>query len=126
MPILINGVTQPTLTTAPGQIERWRMIYSGTPDEMGITLHQGKDSICSGYDPQNLLNFQQYARDGITMQQYYETDTVWVSPGYRVDSFIQMPQQKGTLCLVGRRTHDLAGSVIGIIQVSGDEKATTT
>ena len=123
MPILINGVSQPTITTTVGQIERWRMIYAGTPDEMAMKLHPATSEDCSSYDTGTLEEFTQYARDGITLPQYFRTDTVWVSPGYRVDAFMQMPDTAQTLCLVGRRTHDLDGSVIAVIRV---EEGTAT
>ena len=125
MPILVNGVTQPTLTTTVGQVERWRMIYAGTPDEMAMKLHPATSDDCSSYDTSTLHTFTQYARDGITLPQYFESDTVWVSPGYRVDSFMQMPDTAQTLCLVGRRTHDLEGSVIAVIKVEAGEPTST-
>ncbi len=126
MPIVINGRVRPRMITAPGQVERWRMIYAGTPDEMGMKLHPARDPNCNGYDPLRRVEMVQYARDGITMPHYYRNDTVWVSPGYRVDSFVQMPTAPQTLCLVGRRTHDLAGSVIAIVEVRSDRGAATT
>ncbi len=127
MPIVINGRVKPRLVTAPGQVERWRMIYAGTPDEMGMTLHPGLDANCARYNPLERIELTQYARDGITLPHYYRNPVAWVSPGYRIDAFVPMPATPQTLCLVGRRTHDLTGSVIAIVEVRADApRATST
>lgn len=125
-PIQINGKMKPRLVMAPGQVERWRMIYAGTPDEMAMKLHPGRDADCSDYDRDTVIQLTQYARDGITMPQFYENDAVWVSPGYRVDSFFQAPETAQTLCLVGRRVHDLEGSVIAVVTVDPAAGAPTS
>jgi FtsP/CotA-like multicopper oxidase with cupredoxin domain len=127
MPIVINGRVKPRLITSPGQVERWRMVYAGTPDEMGMTLHPGLDANCTRYDPLRRTELVQYARDGVTLPHYYRSPVAWVSPGYRIDAFVPMPATAQTLCLVGRRTHDPAGSVIAIVEVRADApRATTT
>lgn len=126
MPIVVNGRVKPRLITAPGQVERWRMIYAGTPDEMGMKLHPARDANCGSFDITRRVDLVQYARDGVTMPHYYRNDTVWVSPGYRVDSFVQMPTTPQVLCLVGRRTHDPLGSVIAIVEVRAGRTPTTT
>ncbi|MDC0683641.1 multicopper oxidase family protein [Sorangium atrum] len=113
---LINGKLRPRLTTPPGQVERWRMVYAGSPDEMGMKLHVAKDDSCSDFD-KTPIETTQIARDGLTLPQFYRSDTVWVSPGYRADVMVKMPEGKQTLCLVGRRPNDLLGSVIAIVDV---------
>lgn len=117
MPIQVNGQVKPRLKAAPGQVERWRMIYAGTPDEMAIKLHPARDVDCADYDRGTVIQLSQYARDGLTMPRYYKNDAVWVSPGYRVDSFLQAPEAAGVYCLVGRRVHDLDGTPIAIFEV---------
>lgn len=126
MPMLINGRVRPRLQTPPGQVERWRMIYAGTPDEMALKLHPGADRNCAEYDESERFELVQHARDGITLPHYYRNDAVWMSPGYRVDAFVQMPSTEQTLCLVGRRTHDLAGSVVAIIDVTSEAGTATS
>lgn len=113
---LINGKKMPRIVTPPGQVERWRMIYGGSPDEMGMKLHVAKDSLCEDFD-KTPIEITQIARDGITLPAFYKSDTVWVSPGYRVEVVVKMPEEKQTLCLVGRRPNDLLGSVIAVIDV---------
>lgn len=126
MPMVLNGKVKPRLITAPGQVERWRMVYAGTPDEMGMKLHPALDANCERFDVTRRVELVQYARDGITMPRYYRNDTVWVSPGYRVDSFVQMPTTPQVMCLVGRRVHDPLGSVIGIVEVRAGRTPTAT
>lgn len=117
---LLNGKLLPRLVTPPGQVERWRMVYGGSPDEMGMKLHVAKDPECSDFDL-TPIETTQIARDGLTLPKFYKSDTVWVSPGYRADVMVKMPEERQTLCLVGRRPNDLLGSVIAIIDV--DESA---
>lgn len=117
---LINGKLRPRIVTPPGQVERWRMVYGGSPDEMGMKLHVAKDPECKDFDL-TPIETTQIARDGLTLPQLYKSDTVWVSPGYRVDVMVKMPSEKQTLCLVGRRPNDLTGSLIAIVDV--DESA---
>lgn len=116
-PTLINGALKPRLVTPPGQVERWRFIYAASPDEMGLTLHVAQDPTCERWDLATATDMVQIARDGITLPQLYTNDTVWISPGYRVDAMVKMPAAKQTLCLVSRRVRDLQGSAIAIIDV---------
>jgi len=135
MPVLVNGLIAPRIVTAPGQVERWRFIYAGTPDEMGMTLNVGNDADCTTFQVASPLEMTQYALDGITMPQYYKNDTVYVAPGYRVDVFVPMPTSPQTLCLVGTRgvvdsadggTSMLPTSLLAIINVSASAPAATT
>jgi L-ascorbate oxidase len=48
-----------------GQVERWRMVYAGTPDEMGMKLHPALDADCAASTPRARIELVQYARDGI-------------------------------------------------------------
>lgn len=113
---LVNGKLTPRLVTPPGQVERWRMIYGGSPDEMGMKLHVGRDADCAEFD-KTPIETVQIARDGLTLPQFYRSDTVWVSPGYRADVLVKMPDAAQTLCLVGRRPNDLLGSLIAVVSV---------
>ena len=114
---LINGKLKPRLVAPPNQVERWRMVYASFPEEMGIKLHVGRDGSCERWDVLSPIELTQIARDGITMPQFYKSDTVWVSPGYRVDAMVKMQAEKQTLCLVSRGVTDPLGSVIAVIDV---------
>src|SRR5262249_30131249 len=100
--VLINGKLKPRIVTPPGQVERWRMVYAGFPEEMGMKLHPALDESCERFDVLAPMELTQVARDGITMPEFYKSDTVWVSPGYRIDTMVKMPAKKQTLCLVAR------------------------
>jgi FtsP/CotA-like multicopper oxidase with cupredoxin domain len=117
MPTLINGVRVPRLVTPPGQLERWRMVHAGNPDELGLKLHEALDPDCKAWNPLARTELVQIARDGITLPHFFRTDTLWMSPGYRADLLIQMPDSDTTLCLVERRARDLDGTAIAIIHV---------
>ena len=43
---LINGKLTPRSTAPPDQVERWRLVYAGFPEEMGMKLHLGLDADC--------------------------------------------------------------------------------
>lgn len=116
-PVLINGKLRPHIKTSPNQVERLRVVFSGSPDELGMKLHVSDDASCEKYNPASALEITQFARDGITMTQFYKSDTMWMSPGYRIDAVVKMPPEKTTLCLVGRRPSDLLGSVVAIFDV---------
>jgi len=115
-PTLINGKFKPHVKTSPNQIERLRLVYAGTPDEIGIKLHVAKDANCNDFNLEP-IEITQIARDGITLPQFYKSDTMWISPGYRIEAVVKMPPQKQTLCMVGRRVSDMQGSVFAIFDV---------
>ncbi len=126
-PSLINGKLLPRLSASPGQVERWRLIYGGSPAELGIKLHPASDSACARWDSTQTTEFVQIARDGITLPAFYRSDTLWVSPGYRIDAMVKMPAEKQTLCLVARRPFDPLGSVMAIVDLdpaAGEATAT--
>lgn len=116
-PTLINGKLRPRIVTPPGQLERWRMIYAGNPDEMGLKLHPALDDNCNAWDVTSPLEMVQIARDGQTLPQFYRSDTAWLSPGYRIEALFKMPMEKKKLCLVARRVRDPLGSVIAVVDV---------
>ena len=125
MHTLINGVKVPRLVTPPGQIERWRFVHGGNPDELGLSLHASTDD-CTTWAPLPAMDMVQYAHDGITMPQFFTTDTSWMSPGYRVDVLLAMPDEDTTLCLVERRVRDVDGTAVAIVQVDTRAGAPTS
>jgi FtsP/CotA-like multicopper oxidase with cupredoxin domain len=117
MPSLINGVRKPVLVTPPSQVERWRFLHAGNPDELALTLHEALDPDCAAWKVPAAVDFTQIARDGLTLTQWFTTDTVWMSPGYRVDAMVKMPDADVTLCLVERRVRDLNGTAVAVVHV---------
>ena len=62
---LINGKLLPRIATPPGQVERWRMVYAGSPDEMGMKLHVAGDPDCKEFDKTPIATTQ-IAACGVT------------------------------------------------------------
>ncbi|MDI1482500.1 multicopper oxidase domain-containing protein [Polyangium sp. y55x31] len=124
-PTLVNGKLLPHIKTSPNQVERLRIVHAGTPNELGMKLHPSEDPTCGSFDTLHSIEITQIARDGITLPKFYVSDTMWVSPGYRIEAVVKMPAEKTTLCLVGRRPSDLAGSLVAIFDVDPENGAPT-
>ena len=104
---VVNGMRRPRMVTPPGQVERWRIIHAGFLDEVFMGLHRGSDSDCSSWsvEPEDTLPITQYARDGITMPQTFESDFWFMSPGYRIEALVGGAElvDGDTWCLVAGR-----------------------
>ncbi len=105
---LINGVRRPRMITAPGQVERWRILHAGFLDEVFFGLFRGTDSDCSSYStaPEDTIRLTQIGRDGLILPQTFEDDYVFMSPGYRIEAMLggEGALQDGeTWCLVAAR-----------------------
>ncbi len=104
---VINGLRRPRMVTAPAQVERWRFLHAGFLDEVFLGLFRGTDSDCSGYtvDESATGSFFQVSRDGITLPATYESDYLFMSPGYRIDTMVGGPAfaDGDTWCLVAAR-----------------------
>lgn len=130
-PTLVNGVLRPRIVTPPNQVERWRIVFGGSPDEMQMALVEGLDENCSALDPTRIIPLTQIAADGITFEQPFQRDWTFVSSGYRVEALVQMPDTPKTLCFAALRTRDVGtpqpGDVIVIVNVDkGAGKPTET
>lgn len=85
---VLNGVRQPRLITAPGQVERWQILHAGYLDEVFIGVFRGSDTDCSSWNTREALQLTQMGRDGLIMPQTFEDDYVFMSPGYRIDAIV--------------------------------------
>jgi FtsP/CotA-like multicopper oxidase with cupredoxin domain len=87
---IVNGLRQPRMIAAPGQVERWRMLDAGFLDEMYIGVFRGSDSDCSSWSVEDAdtLSFVQTERDGILLPEAFPSDYLFLSPGYRIEGFI--------------------------------------
>lgn len=87
---LLNGVETPRMVTAPGQVERWRILSAAFLDESFFGIYRGADSNCSSWSVEqgDSLQLVQYSRDGITLPQPYAGDYWFMSSGYRVDGYL--------------------------------------
>lgn len=122
---ILNGKLKPRMTTAPGQVERWRFVHAGTPDEMALTLNVAKDAECKEWETPPAIEIAQFARDGITMPRFFKSKTMWASPGYRIDALVAMPDEAQTLCLIAAPEFK-DGIAIGIIEVDATLSPTAT
>jgi L-ascorbate oxidase len=86
----INDQRRPRLVTAPGQVERWRILHAGFLDEVYLGLFRGDDSDCSSFSTaaDDTLQLTQIGRDGLIMPQSFEYDYVFMAPGYRVEAML--------------------------------------
>lgn len=110
---LINGMRQPRLVMAPGQIERWRILHGSFLDESVIAVFRGADSDCKGLaSDKTPIHLTQIARDGLVMPRPASGDGwpfappyVFVSPGYRVDALLDGGELSDgdTLCVMTSR-----------------------
>jgi len=138
---VLNGQVSPRIVTPPTQVERWRMLHGGAIEEMWIGLFEGTDADCTDIvaDGGPAVPFVQFAADGITLQQTFTRDWVFMSPGYRVDALVQMPDEPTTLCMVAWRTDSLSDvteapdpteappfDLIAIVSVHGDAAEATS
>lgn len=114
---LINGVELPRLLTAPGQVERWRMLNAGFLDEGFLGLFRGTDSECSDFSTADAdtIRLKQIGRDGLILPEIFEDDYVFWSTGYRVEALVGGPgfAHGDTWCLVSARFLQDAGTQAG-------------
>ena len=110
---LLNGIRQPRLIMAPGQIERWRFLHGSFLDEMTIAVFKGKDADCKSLDlASGPIALTQIGRDGVTLPRPadgadwpYAPPYMFLSPGYRIDAMLDGSQlvDGDTLCLMSGR-----------------------
>ena len=105
---VINDVWKPRLVTAPGQVERWRIVHAGFLDEVFMGLAKGDDPNCESWSSadDDLLPLTQIARDGLTLPASYTSDYLFMSPGYRIEALVGgdgVFEDGDTWCLVAAR-----------------------
>ncbi len=129
-PMLVNGKRKPRIVTPPNQVERWRILHAGTPDEMILTLHPGLDPDCQALNVSTRIPMTQIGADGSILSQPYTRDSTFMAAGYRVESMVKMPATRQTLCLTATRsdvpTTPVPDDVILIVTVDPRAGAATT
>lgn len=73
--LLVNGVPDPTLKIAPGQVQRWR-ILNATSDRLLDLAMPG-------------VTFDLLAQDGVTLQNMRPMKQILISPGSRVEVLVR-------------------------------------
>jgi FtsP/CotA-like multicopper oxidase with cupredoxin domain/peroxiredoxin len=82
----INGVINPTITIAPGEVQRWRLIHAAWDMDRLLTLVDDDDH------PASDLLFREIALDGLATGTMAEKSVLEIAPGQRSDVLIQAPQ----------------------------------
>jgi FtsP/CotA-like multicopper oxidase with cupredoxin domain len=81
IPTLVNGRLKPRLNLRPGEVQRWRLVHTGSRAPIAISLIDGKG---------NVLSLHQIAADGITTGRLEPLPAIELGPGNRVDVLIQV------------------------------------
>jgi FtsP/CotA-like multicopper oxidase with cupredoxin domain len=99
--IVVNGLVEPTLVLAPGDVERWRFAHAGVDADMTLSLRAADGGTCA--TPGGAaLTMNQIAADGFTMSQKLARQELPLSPGYRADVLVEAPATEGLYCLIAQ------------------------
>jgi FtsP/CotA-like multicopper oxidase with cupredoxin domain len=89
----INGVVEPTISMAPGEVQRWRFIHAGVRESLRLRLVRETN-------PQAVVPQYQIAHDGITTGRLDEVEETEMHPGYRTDVMVRAGRASETYLLV--------------------------
>jgi FtsP/CotA-like multicopper oxidase with cupredoxin domain/peroxiredoxin len=92
----INGLKQPVIEMASGEVERWRFIHAGIAEQLYIALQTA--------DQKKTVKLHAIAADGIALGTIQPMDYVPLSPGYRWDVLVQAPTTPGEYLLFDLQT----------------------
>jgi FtsP/CotA-like multicopper oxidase with cupredoxin domain/peroxiredoxin len=81
----INGVINPTITIAPGEVQRWRLIHAAWDVDRHLTFVDDDDH------PASDLGFREIALDGLATGTLAEKSDIDIAPGQRSDVLIKAP-----------------------------------
>jgi FtsP/CotA-like multicopper oxidase with cupredoxin domain len=81
----INGVINPTITIAPGEVQRWRLIHAAWDVDRQLSFVDDSDH------PTTDLKCNEIAVDGLATGTMTERSTVDLAPGQRSDVLIKAP-----------------------------------
>jgi FtsP/CotA-like multicopper oxidase with cupredoxin domain/peroxiredoxin len=83
----INGLLQPVIEMAPGEVERWRFIHAGVAIRLDVEFDPIHGSPA--------LGFYEIAADGIALGRKVTKPRIDLSPGYRSDVLVKLPDKPG-------------------------------
>lgn len=97
----INGQLFPTISMAPGEVQRWRMIHAGVRESIGVELRGPGAVGLTITDALNLpiQNLNEIAVDGLALGAIDVWRQVELEPGYRSDVLVQV-EDPGTYYLI--------------------------
>jgi len=93
----VNGQKIPTITLAPGEVRRLRLVATGQREFLQLRI--AKDA--EGTLPEIPILFNEVATDGLVTGRLTQMQDLELQPGYRSDALIQAPKNAaGTYYLV--------------------------
>jgi len=99
----INGQLFPTITMAPGEVQRWRFVHAGVRETVSLELRgPGADGVTT-VTPTLAMAWNplyEIAVDGIALGRIGAWQRVELNPGYRSDDLVQAPATPGTYYLI--------------------------
>jgi FtsP/CotA-like multicopper oxidase with cupredoxin domain/peroxiredoxin len=87
--VLVNGVKIPTITIAPGEVRRLRLIDAGQRDAIRLKIERDPSPTVPGPDR---LPFYEIAVDGLPTGNIVEKESLELFPGYRSDVLVHPPE----------------------------------
>src|SRR5262245_7775174 len=82
---LLNGQFKPTITMAPGEVQRWRLIHAGIDQPINLRLE--------GH------NLSEIAVDGLALGRRNDRDAILLHRGFRCDVLVRVSRKTGTYLL---------------------------
>jgi FtsP/CotA-like multicopper oxidase with cupredoxin domain/peroxiredoxin/ketosteroid isomerase-like protein len=109
--ITVNGLRIPTITVAPGEVRRLRVVDSGQREPITLRIEKAPENTAPG---PALLQFYEIAADGLATGSIRPLDKLDVFPGYRSDVLIRAPSAaSGVYYLVDGNRNDPPGQDTG-------------
>jgi FtsP/CotA-like multicopper oxidase with cupredoxin domain/peroxiredoxin len=117
--LAINGVVNPTIKIAPGEVQRWRIIHAGWDVKHDLSVVDDSHQPPPGPD----LKFQEIAVDGMATGTMKERTPLPIAPGQRSDVLIKAPKTPGTYLIMSTSPDadpPIKAAYIASLEVSGD------
>lgn len=94
----VNGLKIPTITLAPGEVRRLRLVASGQREFVQLRIARDAEGNIPAAEQ---IPFHEMATDGLVTGRLTQVQDLELQPGYRSDSLIQAPKNaSGTYYLV--------------------------
>ena len=84
--VLVNGQINPVLSIKPGQVQRWRVVNTGTAKYYKLSLENHKLYVVG--------------TDGGLLDKPYPVSELLITPGERVDLLVKADNKSGALKLL--------------------------
>lgn len=96
--ITVNGLKIPTITLAPGEVRRLRLVATGQREFVQLRIARDSEGNIPAAEQ---IPFYEMATDGLVTGMLTQRQDLELQPGYRSDSLIQAPKNaSGTYYLV--------------------------